>query len=218
MKERTDISNYYYLLMRDGDKVVDVVGYTQESDFSEGLSVAWIEIEKGKHNTRAGYVNTRGEIAIPPMFDRAYMFRDGIAAVEVDSKYGLIDKHGIYIIKPEFETTSALCEEANNRGFQADYKTFSLMDFSRKRVDLNEEQPILPEYGIRIIEGSDGKKGIASVATDQTLIEPTYDEIYAVTMEKSSEIFSIHAIRKKIVYERDDDFARYYEDRWNTYF
>ncbi|HEV2668337.1 MAG TPA: WG repeat-containing protein, partial [Blastocatellia bacterium] len=38
------------------------------------------------------YINRAGEIAIKPAFDDAHAFSDGLAAVQIGSKWGYIDK------------------------------------------------------------------------------------------------------------------------------
>jgi hypothetical protein len=64
------------------------------SNFSEGL-VCWAS-ESGK----MGYLNKSGEWAIPPLFDYEDDFSEGLAAVEIDNKYGFIDQTGTMVIEP----------------------------------------------------------------------------------------------------------------------
>ena len=63
--------------------------------FSEGF--AEFE-ESGKH----GYLDTRGQVAIPAEFESADRFSEGLAAVQIDGKYGYIDQKGAFAIRPSF--------------------------------------------------------------------------------------------------------------------
>lgn len=70
-------------------------GYAFAWSYSEGLAAVTPPGEK-----RFGYVDRAGVMVIPPRFDRAYWFREGRAAVEVDGKVGYIDATGAWVIEP----------------------------------------------------------------------------------------------------------------------
>lgn len=55
--------------------------------FSEGLAPA-----KGK--IQWGYINKKYDIVIPLMFERAFSFKEGLALVILNSRYGFIDHTG----------------------------------------------------------------------------------------------------------------------------
>lgn len=50
-----------------------------------------------------GFVDRKGKIAITPMFDYAFNFSDGIAAVRSGDKYGFIDTVGTLIVPCEYD-------------------------------------------------------------------------------------------------------------------
>ena len=52
---------------------------------------------------RYGYINDRGEMAVPFRYDKAEMFREGLAAVQRNGKWGFIDQKGNEIIPPKFD-------------------------------------------------------------------------------------------------------------------
>ncbi|MCU0436292.1 MAG: WG repeat-containing protein [Raineya sp.] len=52
---------------------------------------------------KVGYINQKGEIAIPPVFLNGYDFSDGLAAVRKDGLYGFIDKKGKWAIEPQYD-------------------------------------------------------------------------------------------------------------------
>ncbi len=84
-----------------GKKVLDR-GLYRGWDFSEGLAVA---MEKG--DDRWGYINTRGEFAIPPRFEtypKGYVwpFVEGFAKIDVRGRIGYIVHAGDFAIAPRF--------------------------------------------------------------------------------------------------------------------
>jgi WG containing repeat len=50
-----------------------------------------------------GYIARTGEMIIPPHYDNADEFYEGLAAVEVGTKYGFIDESGKIVIPPQFD-------------------------------------------------------------------------------------------------------------------
>ena len=52
---------------------------------------------------RSGYLNTKGAVEIPLEFDGAADFSEGLAAVEVGTLWGYIDKQSQWVISPRFE-------------------------------------------------------------------------------------------------------------------
>ena len=83
-----------------GKKVLDT-GFHRNWDFSEGLAVAIREaIDK-----KWGYIDTRGNFAIPPQFDTSqedyvWPFSGGFARIKVKGLYGFIDHTGKFAILP----------------------------------------------------------------------------------------------------------------------
>ena len=47
-----------------------------------------------------GYMNKSAKVVIPPQFDRAGLFADGLAAVAVGNRWGFIDQSGKLAIAP----------------------------------------------------------------------------------------------------------------------
>jgi hypothetical protein len=50
-----------------------------------------------------GYIDKAGKIIIPPRFDYARDFSEGLASVQIGDKYGCIDKAGKIVIPPQFD-------------------------------------------------------------------------------------------------------------------
>lgn len=79
-------------------------------DFSEGLAVA---MRKGENLW--GYINTKGEFAIPPRFATSpkgyvYPFSDGLAKIEVGGLFGYIDHTGEFAIPPRLLDGSSFAD------------------------------------------------------------------------------------------------------------
>lgn len=53
--------------------------------------------------SRVGFVDASGQFRIPPKFDEALAFSEGLAAVRIGEKWGFIDKTGALAIEPRFE-------------------------------------------------------------------------------------------------------------------
>lgn len=57
-----------------------------------------------------GYINIKGELAVPYMYDDAKYFYEGLAAVKVAGKYGFINVNNKMIIEPQFDTVKQFNE------------------------------------------------------------------------------------------------------------
>lgn len=83
-----------------------------------------------------GFLDRNGNEAIEARFNNAKIFKEGVAAVEVDRKWGLIDTTGKWIIKPKYKEITAIgegfiaVEDENGWGF----------------VDLKGKMVIEPQY------------------------------------------------------------------------
>jgi len=71
--------------------------------FSEGLAAV------NFHGTY-GFIDTEGEFAIEPRFERAYSFDGGLAPTKVGGKWGFIDTGGNFVIEPNFDDALSFSE------------------------------------------------------------------------------------------------------------
>ena len=78
-----------------GDSIASTQYFERAGVFSEGL--CWVE-----YNKKSGFINTKGLLAVNPIYDNASNFHEGVAVVAVDGKYGLIDTKGNYIVEPQY--------------------------------------------------------------------------------------------------------------------
>lgn len=56
-------------------------------------------------NGLTGYVDSDGRWVIPPQYDSAHNFSEGLAKVEVGGKRGFINIHGQFVIQAKLEDT-----------------------------------------------------------------------------------------------------------------
>jgi hypothetical protein len=74
-------------------------------------------------NGKYGYLDTEGKVTIKPQFDQAFVFKEGIALVNIigvktkygyvngeKPKYGYINEEGKYIIPPKFDSATSFQE------------------------------------------------------------------------------------------------------------
>lgn len=54
-------------------------------------------------NQRVGFMNIRGKIVIPPVFDMAGYFTEGLAPASQGKKWGYVDRRGVFVITPKWE-------------------------------------------------------------------------------------------------------------------
>ncbi|KAB3534126.1 WG repeat-containing protein [Alkaliphilus pronyensis] len=70
--------------------------FHEAKDFSGGLAA--IKIDE-----KWGYIDSKGEVIIKPIYDEAHDFSDGLAMISMDSKLGCIDNQGNTIVKPIYD-------------------------------------------------------------------------------------------------------------------
>jgi hypothetical protein len=79
----------------------DFLGYMSE----EGL------VEFNLPNSdKYGYLNKKGEVAIPANYDNTDRFLDGVATVKVGEKWGAIDKNGQFVINATYDRLQSIGE------------------------------------------------------------------------------------------------------------
>ena len=59
----------------------------------------------GVRDGRFGFVNGEDAFVIPPRFEAARNFSDGLASVQVQGRWGFIDASGRVVIAPQFDWT-----------------------------------------------------------------------------------------------------------------
>ncbi|MBM4092304.1 MAG: WG repeat-containing protein [Planctomycetes bacterium] len=92
------------LINKRGEWLVGLGSITLWSEFVDGLAPASEGLEDGN---QLGFVDENARWAIPPQFQFAESFRDGLALVIQGGLFGFIDKTGGWVIRPQYEMASA---------------------------------------------------------------------------------------------------------------
>ena len=88
----------YACINKKGEIVVDFKTYTKMESFSEGLAAVNIDND---NKDVWGFINTKGEVVIAPVYGHAYSFSDGVAIVGKNDKEFVIDTKGEVVFIPE---------------------------------------------------------------------------------------------------------------------
>lgn len=78
--------------------------------FQRTNGASWNHLEPVHFGGSWGYVNGDGKLVIPPRFDSAMPFSEGLAAVSEAGRFGYIDSWGGYAIYPEFASARCFSE------------------------------------------------------------------------------------------------------------
>ncbi len=98
----------YSFIDRTGKVVIDVSKYEGVSGFSDGLASFYL---KEKNILLRGFIDKSGKEVIAPQFCDFRNFSEGLAAVEVEGKWGFIDKTGHIVIEPEYDSAQSFSGE-----------------------------------------------------------------------------------------------------------
>ncbi len=130
-------------------------------------------------NNLCGYINREGDVVILPRFDNAEEFKNGVAVVEYDEEYFLIDLNGNRIADCLFMyLESSFIEGENLYACSKDDLHFGFIDGSG-----NEVIPFIYDYAKPFSEGlavicKDGKAGYID-KNNTIIIKPEYETAYS---------------------------------------
>ena len=102
--------NEFQIIDRQGQVIKEnlAIGCHVEKGFSEGLLSTYLRIGQGFFSGYlCGYIDREGKVVIPPQFDDAYPFSEGLANVQIGGKWGYINKQGEMVIEPKFDEPSS---------------------------------------------------------------------------------------------------------------
>lgn len=120
-----------------------------------------------------GYKLKDGNIAIPPLFNGAQSFIDGLAIVNIYTseyvlKYALINQKGEYVLKPEYTGITSLGSGlyAVSKGADTDYS-----DWHLPKAIFNKDGEKLTDYQYYDVSNFDGEYAVASDNTTTFFID-----------------------------------------------
>lgn len=85
-----------------------------------------------------GYVSVDGQIVIEPIYEQAYSFSDGMAAVKLNGKWGFINSEGIIIVPCEYDKVETRFE--NGKGKLLKDEEIFVFDKSGKQIESYEQE------------------------------------------------------------------------------
>ncbi|WP_030006323.1 WG repeat-containing protein, partial [Picosynechococcus sp. NKBG042902] len=77
------------------------------SCFKDADDVGW---EISSCGIKIGFINRQGQFVIPPTFNNASSFSEGLAAVMINDKWGFINKQAQIVIPPTFDDAYSFSE------------------------------------------------------------------------------------------------------------
>lgn len=98
-----DPSGAFVFFNSKGEKAFQIKGVSYAKKISEGFAAVL-------KNEKWGFVNSRGKLAIPCMYDEVDSFSEGFAAVSQSGKWGYIDMNGKIIIPCQYDGANAFSE------------------------------------------------------------------------------------------------------------
>jgi|GEM_PF-2862669 len=168
------------------DQAIEFIDKSGKTAFSLDPSVESVDpffngMARIKVNSKYGYINKEGKIAISPQYTQAGMFLDGLASIEVKTddktKSGYIDENGKIAIPPQFDMAGDFFDGL------ARIKIDTLYGF----IDKQGKIVIAPQYS----EAYDFYQHCAAVEqgnqwgfideNGKTLINPQFSEVYPFT-------------------------------------
>ena len=160
----------YVLLDENGE--IPIEQYPSIGEFSD-CGLAWFCNADEKY----GYLNTKGEVAIPAKYDYAEEFAaNGLACVKKNKKYGFIDKEGKEIIPCNYEYAESFFE---------DYPTVICRDGKYGYINASGEEVIEAKFedALDFIAGyaavkCDNKKWGAINLKGDLVVSPQFDESF----------------------------------------
>ena len=92
-----------------------------------------------------GFIDVKGKLIIPPNFEHADLFSEGLAAAKINGKYGYVDASGKFVIEPQFNAAFPFHEGLARVAWNVDTKDIAL-DWAYNPTYFYEEDCI----GLRI--------------------------------------------------------------------
>jgi hypothetical protein len=91
------------LLRPDGSVAAELRGVSTVLGFSEGLAAFQAAPGLLQDRGRWGFLDASGEVVIPPRFEAAGSFAEGLAPAAEGGRFGFVDASGAWVVPPRFE-------------------------------------------------------------------------------------------------------------------
>lgn len=91
-----------------------------------------------------GYISVDGEIVIEPIYEQAYGFSDGMAAVKLNGKWGFINSEGIIVVPCEYDKVEDSFKDGKGKLVKDD--EIYIFDKSGSQIDIYDKPRDDDEY------------------------------------------------------------------------
>lgn len=125
-------------------------------------------------NSKVGYINESGHVAIEPTFINAYPFSEGLAAARIDGRYGYIDRSGQFVIDALYDYVTSF-----NEGLALVYikgKPFYINTKGEKVIDKDFISGSIFRNKRAIVTTENNKVGVIN-EKGEWIVEPIYEHI-----------------------------------------
>lgn len=170
------VSDGWGLVDTKGNFIIPIGMYDKINQFYDN-GLAAVEVD-GKY----GFINTKGELVIPLMYDYAFGFSDGLAEVKYQGLYGVIDVNNRAVIDFKHQHLELL---KPNLVAVKDGDRYALMDIHSTRLTGYDYDLIsdLDFQGLYLVEQSN-KYGV--INTKGEIVVPVMYDAVDINYEKSS--------------------------------
>jgi hypothetical protein len=168
-KSIVQVSENKYSVIDKSGKVLESLKYYDNYNSAEGF-ISYYDMSTGTY----GYKLSDGTIAIKPKYNSADYFEDGYAVVSIDGKdnrnFGLINKKGEYILKPEYSGIHYLGQGlfAVSKSFDTDFYGY---DWVYPKAVFNSNGQQLSDYTYYNVDKFDGDYAVACDKTSSFFID-----------------------------------------------
>jgi hypothetical protein len=136
-----------------------------------------------KENSRFGYMDGTGKVVVPPSFDYAWDFKDGMGRFKHNGKYGFLNERGEIAIKNEF----AYADDFKDGFARVNTKDTTMLDLHYDGYSLQSEWTFVDKSGLvfseRFAQAEYLKDGFAQVKDN-----PSYDTPWSYITLKAGQL------------------------------
>ena len=158
------MQDQYGLINLKGEFIVPLGAYDDiKMPYSNGDNTLYTVVKNNKY----GFIDTKGRVVIPLMYDYAQIFEEGLVSVSKKGKFGMIDRQNQTIIPFEYEDIDLLnnlnSEDTNQSLlFSAKLKNnYALINQSNQKITDFEYDTISAIYFTDLlVVGKQGKVGV----------------------------------------------------------
>jgi hypothetical protein len=145
---------------------------TYQYSFSEGLCAIEL-INKETNQLQYGYIDKKGDVVIPPVYEQAANFHEGVAAVKTSTGWGIINHRGDFLIKPQYNLE--IERSLYPLDLLEDFDKLSVTYSKWMCVSENSSNSTLPRFseGKILFQNEEGLCGYMDIE-EKVVIEPRY--------------------------------------------